>query len=1016
MRSFPRYGPLWTRAFWAFSRRAESRDFIRSASTTIPKINFAEIDAKWRRKWEENALASSSPSSKGAKKEYVLPMFPYPSGSLHLGHLRVYTIADVLARFKQMQGSHVIHAMGWDAFGLPAENAAIERGVDPSEWTKQNIIKMREQLTAMNGSWDWQREFATCDPYFYKHTQRLFLLLYENGLAYQANAVVNYDPVDKTVLANEQVDANGLSWRSGAKVEKKELKQWFLRITSFASQLYQDLDLLAANGWPSRVLAQQRHWLGPSKGHILRFDLALSENLRSDSAATEIKVFTTRIDTLRGVKFIGLSLQHPIVRELAVHDAKLREFITDAATFAPDSKDGYLLPGLTVKYPFLSPSGNAPDLPVYAVPYVSADYGTGAVMGVPAHDTRDHAFWRKHYGNEELQSVIAPVPREGERPEFPTLKPGTNNHDVPYTGRGLVQLPGEDASIHEKQLNFDQSITLKRMGELHDSSPHMENATFWRIRDWLISRQRYWGTPIPIIHCADCGPVPVLASDLPVELPKLSSSQLGGGNPLDDIHDWVNVSCPQCDRPAKRETDTMDTFMDSSWYFFRFADPHNSELPISPKAADAALPVDMYIGGVEHAILHLLYARFIAKFIHSKTALWPSGGDRNDEDGNQVLGHGEPFRRLITQEMVHGKTFTHPTTGRFLKSEEVDLSDPSKPTLKSTGETPTVSFQKMSKSKYNGVDPMLTIDEYGADVTRAHMLFQAPVDEVLEWDDHSIVGVERWFYRIWRLVHSLNFTEEELSIWLNNNDEQPHVANAKSSAASDSSLSKEEVQRFQRLRDEGDLYEQRAICLVTKTLQTNVTSLNTIVSDLIKYTNELVAHQIAFEKANLPGRKYNVLLKAALSRQVSTLCRLLAPVAPAFAEECMGVLQQGFKTRVTFKDGVFAPGIDDTGSVIQAWPEYDRAQLERLEKSLAGSKCTVQVNGKVKFAVQLNLGVQEKRDGLVDLVVEKLKQTEEGMSLLGKGFKGEGDAIRGKKVCRIVVVKGGQLVNFVVEK
>jgi leucyl-tRNA synthetase len=538
---------------------------------------------------------------------------------------------------------------------------------------------------------------------------------------------VNYDPVDKTVLANEQVDANGMSWRSGAKVEKRLLKQWFLKISEFREDLLADLELLEG-AWPQRVLAMQKNWLGKSTGARIRFPvIAYDKNVHSD-----IEVFTTRPDTLFGVQYVALASTHPIAQELAKDDVELQAFLDTMPALPPESKVGYLLPHVRAINPLAfeesTPDATKASLPIYVTPYLLGDYGDGAVMGVPGHDPRDHAFWKHNHYDEPIRMVIAQSADDSTVAvtNAPYVHHGhLTSHSGPYAGLTTAEATKRILGVLEP----------KGLGSAVET---------WRLRDWLISRQRYWGTPIPIIHCESCGPVPVPEDQLPVELPSVEDHWSKGkaGNPLEDAHDWVNTTCPKCNGAAKRDTDTMDTFVDSSWYFMRFTDPHNKEQLFDPNVAESTLPVDLYVGGVEHAILHLLYARFISKFVAS-TSLWKS------------KNKGEPFKQLLAQGMVHGKTYSDPSNGRFLKPDEVDLSVPSKPVVISTGEVANVSFEKMSKSKYNGVDPMICMEKHSADATRAHILFQAPVSEVLEWDEEKITGITRWFQRIYDHIDQL---------------------------------------------------------------------------------------------------------------------------------------------------------------------------------------------------------------------------------------------------------------------
>lgn len=536
--------------------------------------------------------------------------------------------------------------------------------------------------------------------------------------------MVNYDPIDKTVLANEQVDANGMSWRSGAKVEKRMLKQWFFKISEFREDLLEGLESLEGS-WPERVLAMQKNWLGKSTGARIQFPVIAYD----ERAHSNIEVFTTRPDTLFGVQYLALASTHPIVQELAKSDVELQAFLDTMPALPPDSKVGYLLPHVRAINPLAyeesTPDATKASLPIYVTPYVLGDYGDGAVMGVPGHDIRDHAFWKHNRYDEPIRMVISQSADESTvaMKNEPFIHQGhLTSHSGSYAGKTTA-----DAA--------------KEIVELLESKGLGSAAETWRLRDWLISRQRYWGTPIPIIHCDSCGPVPVPDDQLPVELPPWTKCETG--NPLEHAHDWVNTSCPKCHGSAKRDTDTMDTFVDSSWYFMRFIDPQNEDQLFDPEIAGQTLPVDLYIGGVEHAILHLLYARFISKFL-AATSLWKSSNS------------GEPFRQLLAQGMVHGKTYTDPSNGRFLKLNEVDVSVSSQPVVVATGQPAAVSFEKMSKSKYNGVDPIGCMDKHSTDATRAHILFQAPVSEVLEWDEEKISGVTRWFQRIHDHIEQLN--------------------------------------------------------------------------------------------------------------------------------------------------------------------------------------------------------------------------------------------------------------------
>ncbi len=905
-------------------------------------------------------------------------MFPYPSGNLHLGHLRVYAIADVVARFYRLQGQAVLLPMGWDSFGLPAENAAIERGIQPAPWTRDNIARMRAQLDRMNGSWDWTRQLSTCEPAFYKHTQRLFLLLHARGLAYQAEAEVNYDPVDQTVLANEQVDAQGRSWRSGAAVEKRLLRQWFLRISAFREPLLRDLDALDTGGaWPERVLAMQRHWLGRSAGAVVRFPL-LVHGQAVPKETTALEVFTTRIDTLLGVQYVALAAAHPLVQHLARADPLLRAFLDTLPGLPPDSKVGYLLPHVRAINPLAyhddTPDAAKQSVPVYVAPYVLGDYGEGAVMGVPGHDVRDHAFWRHHRGSDPVRVVLAASEDEASTPLEPTTQTALAGPDTgePYTGHGYMTA---HSGPFQGRASQDTAAVLLAMLEAAGLARASER---WRLRDWLVSRQRYWGTPIPIVHCDACGAVPVPEAELPVVLPDVEEHFAARqvGNPLATAADWINVPCPSCGQPARRDTDTMDTFVDSSWYYMRFVDPHNADAPFSADKARASLPVDLYLGGIEHAILHLLYARFIYKALMTSEELM---GEIADAESNTVH---EPFARLVTQGMVHGRTFVDPATGRFLRPDEVDIdgAGTGAPTIRATGAAATVAYEKMSKSKHNGVDPTEMIARYGADATRAHMLFQAPVADVLNWDEEKMAGVTRWLGRVHDLVVA--------------------VADGADGSSSDDGVP---VADLLKARQEGAANDARwdadaavwrdvqaAVASVTASYE-RVYALNTVVSDLMRLSNTLVA-----------AHESTAASPAVLRSALSALVRMLAPIAPAFAEECWSVLCPAAPQ-------LFGrPGEPQTSTAAQ-FPIPD-GSLAWLQPRL--QSCAVQVNGRLRCAVDIpRPPARLAGDALSAWFVDAILATDEGQAkLTGGSGRAAVDVRQAKKT---IVVRGGKLVNFV---
>jgi leucyl-tRNA synthetase len=664
------------------------------------RFNPLEADAHWQKVWEDRGTFHASGSS-DRPKAYVLEMFPYPSGRIHMGHVRNYTMGDVLARYRRMNGFDVLHPMGWDAFGMPAENAAMEKKVHPGEWTWSNIDTMRAQLKRLGFALDWTRELATCDPSYYGHEQVLFLDLFEAGLVYRKESEVNWDPVDMTVLANEQV-IDGRGWRSGALVERRKLSQWFLKITDFAEELLDGLSTL--DQWPDKVRLMQENWIGRSQG--LRFRFELASHL---PGITGFEVFTTRPDTIFGASFAAISPDHPTAAAVAEHDPALAAFIeeckrggTTAAELETAEKKGFDT-GLKVLHPF----DPAWKLPLYVANFVLMDYGTGAIFGCPAHDQRDLDFARK-YGLP-VTRVVAPSPEEAVEPIG----------DEAYSGPGrLVNSRFLDGLTAE-----DGIRAVIARAEDEDWG---QGTTVWRLRDWGVSRQRYWGTPIPIVHCAACGAVPVPRGQLPVVLPEDVGFDVPG-NPLDRHPSWSKVDCPGCGGSARRETDTLDTFVDSSWYFIRFASQPKDK-PFDKAEAEAWLPVGQYIGGVEHAILHLLYARF-----------WTRALKRIGR-----LDIEEPFQGLFTQGMVTHVTFQD-EQGRWLTPEEAESH---------SGLVTRGRVEKMSKSKRNTVDPEPIVDQYGADAVRWFMLSDSPPERDLEWSESGIEGSWRFVQRLWRMTDS----------------------------------------------------------------------------------------------------------------------------------------------------------------------------------------------------------------------------------------------------------------------
>lgn len=677
----------------------------------MSRYNVRETEAKWQSVWDERRSFAVT-ADKSKPKTYVLEMFPYPSGRIHMGHVRNYTIGDVIARYKRSKGFNVLHPMGWDAFGLPAENAALERNTHPGTWTYENIKAMRAQLKTMGLAIDWEREIATCRPEYYRFEQKMFLDFLKAGLAYRKESWVNWDPVDNTVLANEQV-IDGRGWRTGALVEKRKLSQWFLKITHFADELLSAIATL--DRWPEKVRIMQENWIGKSTG--CRFFFQLSDGHE------DLEVFTTRPDTLFGASFVAISPNHPLAARLAENDAGLAEFIaecnrmgTSEATLEQAEKKGWRTP-VTAEHPFVK----GWNLPVYVANFVLMEYGTGAIFGCPAHDQRDLDFARKY--DLPVKPVVVP---EGEDPA--TFAVGNDA----YAGPGLLRNSDflDGLSVEDGKKAAVAKIEALGRGQ---------GTTMFRLRDWGVSRQRYWGCPIPIIHCPDCGVVPVPENQLPVTLPPDVTFD-APGNPLARHPSWKHVKCPCCGKDAERETDTFDTFIESSWYFLRFADPRNENVAFDKELVNYWLPVDNYIGGIEHAVLHLLYSRFWTR------ALSHVG----------YLDLPEPFGGLFTQGMVTHATFQD-ADGKWLFPTDVDIQG-GKATKTSDGSPVTVgAVIKMSKSKKNVVDPEGIINSYGADAARLFMMSDSPPDRDLEWTEAGIDGAWRYINRLWRLVTEPGF-------------------------------------------------------------------------------------------------------------------------------------------------------------------------------------------------------------------------------------------------------------------
>jgi leucyl-tRNA synthetase len=687
---------------------------------TIERYNAREAEPRWQKIWEEKQIFAAR-NDDPRPKTYVLEMFPYPSGRIHMGHVRNYTMGDVVARYKRATGFAVLHPMGWDAFGMPAENAAMATRTHPRTWTLANIAAMKAQLQSMGLSLDWAREIATCEPSYYKHQQKMFLDFLRAGLVERRKSKVNWDPVDQTVLANEQV-IDGRGWRSGAPVEQRELTQWFFRISAYAQELLDGLDRL--DRWPEKVRTMQRNWIGRSEGLLIRFPL---DPATTPNREDELEIFTTRPDTLFGARFMAISPDHPLAAAAATKDPALAAFIaeckqqgTAAEIIETAEKKGFDT-GIKAIHPF----DPAWTLPVYVANFILMDYGTGAIFGCPAHDQRDLDFVNK-YG---LGNTPVVCPPDVSPKDFVVTTMAYEGDGRMINSRFLDGMPNTQAK--EEVARLLESAT-------RGNRPVAQRQVNFRLRDWGISRQRYWGCPIPIIHCEACGVVPVPEGDLPVELP-LDVTFDRPGNPLDRHPTWKHVACPQCGGPARRETDTMDTFVDSSWYYARFTDPWLASAPTNRAVVDRWLPVDQYIGGIEHAILHLLYSRFFAR------AMKATGH----------LGVEEPFAGLFTQGMVVHETY-RTQAGEWVTPAEVAIEtvgDQRRAKLAASGEAVEIGpIEKMSKSKKNTVDPDDIIGSYGADTARWFMLSDSPPERDVIWTEEGVAGASRFVQRLWRLI------------------------------------------------------------------------------------------------------------------------------------------------------------------------------------------------------------------------------------------------------------------------
>ncbi len=862
----------------------------------IERYNAAEAEARWQKVWDERGIFAT-PNELTRPKYYVLEMFPYPSGRIHMGHVRNYTMGDVVARVKRAKGFAVLHPMGWDAFGLPAENAAAERKVHPRKWTYENIDAMKKQLKSMGLSLDWSREIATCDPAYYKHQQKMFLDFLRAGLVERRQSKVNWDPVDQTVLANEQV-IDGRGWRSGAMVEQRDLTQWFFKITDYAQPLLDALETL--DRWPEKVRLMQKNWIGRSEGLLIRFAL---DRQTTPAGESELEIFTTRPDTLFGAKFVAIAPDHPLAAAAAKKNPALAEFIAECkrrgtaqAEIDTAEKLGFDT-GIKAEHPF-DPAWR---LPVYVANFILMEYGTGAIFGCPAHDQRDLDFVNK-YGLGNVPVVCPP----GVDPKTFVII------DTAYDGDGRMMNSRflDGMTIAEAKDEVARRLEKESAG----NRPVAQRQVNFRLRDWGISRQRYWGCPIPVIYCKKCGIVPVPAEDLPVTLPEDVTFDKPG-NPLDHHQTWKQVKCPKCGGAATRETDTMDTFVDSSWYFERFTDPWIKTAPTDLAVVDAWMPVDQYIGGIEHAILHLLYSRFFTR------AMKKTGH----------VGLDEPFAGLFTQGMVVHETYQNKKTGEWAAPAEVKVAaegDMRRATLIATGEAVEIGpIEKMSKSKRNTVDPDDIISTYGADVARWFMLSDSPPDRDVEWTERGVQGAWRFVQRLWRLVGE----------------------------AGDVSKSAPAARPAQFFSSAMALRKAAHQALAKVTEDIEKLHFNVCVAHIYEFANALGATIGDVEGDDRDGPSPSPDLRWAMNEAVNILVQLFAPMMPHLAEECWAVLGH-------------------TTLVAQApWPPVERDLL--VEDTLT---LPVQINGRKRADVTVPRGAGKAEIETAVLALDAVKRVLDG--------------------------------------
>lgn len=826
-----------------------------------------KIERKWQQHWAECGTFEAKISD-DKKKFYSLEMLPYPSGKLHMGHVRNYSIGDVLSWYKRLQGYNVLHPIGWDSFGQPAEQAAIQKGVNPRDWTEENITIMTEQLKSLGLSYDWLREIAAHRPEYYKFDQWFFLKMLEMGLAYRKDSEVNWCPKCETTLSNEQA-SGGICWRCGTQVEKQNRPQWFLKITKYADELLEDMSQIE-DGWAERVLTMQKNWINKSKGAFVEFKVQNSE--------FKVKVFTTRIDTIFGANAIVVAAEHPLIIENFENfssevKTKIEEIKTEQAK-PKDYDEEIEKDGIDTGLHAINPFSNEP-LPIWVGNYVMMSYGTGAVMSVPAHDERDFEFAKKF--DLPIRQVISEPHLVHEHNTMQAL-----GLEQAFTEKGIL--------VHSDFWNGKKSQdAIKEMTHHAETHGFGESATTYRLRDWGISRQRFWGSPIPIIYCERCGTVPVPLKSLPVELPESAPFTGVGESPLAKVPEFVNTNCPKCGETAQRETDTMDTFVDSSWYYFRYCDPHNSELPFDPEIVNHWMPVDQYIGGIDHAVMHLLYTRFWSKVSRDLG----------------LVNFDEPCKRLLTQGMVVTDSFYSTKKEQYVTPEEVEIERDengkvSGAKLKEDGSPVKIAVEKMGKSKKNGVDPNEMIDVYGADAARIFSMFAAPVENELVWQESGIEGAVRFIQRVWRFVYKWSAVSSQWS----------------------------------EVKKDGLEFSDEAVKLRRKTHQTiqriteNFESgqFNTPVAALMELTNSMYDAKIEPKTAN-DGELF------AVKEACESLILMLTPYAPHVAEELWEVISGS-----------------DAG-ILESNARFPIADAEVAKESEI--EIAVQINGKLRSTVKV---------------------------------------------------------------